>query len=96
MLAICLVAVLCAATTAPAQIFSALHTFSPASVFEAPLVPGPDDTLFGVSCEGGLAGKGTVFKAQPDGKGFGIIYSFTCLEILIGVPSTLGSDRNEL
>ncbi len=75
--ALCFGAALCAATTGSAQIYSAVHVFSSAGSIQAPLTPGPDGTLYGVSSGGGGAGKGTVFKVQPDGTGFGTIYSFT-------------------
>jgi uncharacterized repeat protein (TIGR03803 family) len=73
----CFGAALCAATTGSAQIYSAVHVFSSAGPIQAPLTQGPDGTLYGVSSGGGGAGKGTVFKVQPDGTGFGTIYSFT-------------------
>ncbi len=41
---------------------------------------GADGTLYGVSASGGVSappGYGTVFKVQPDGSGFAILYSFT-------------------
>jgi uncharacterized repeat protein (TIGR03803 family) len=75
--AFCFGAALWAATTGSAQIYSAVHVFSSAGSIQAPLTQGPDGTLYGVSSAGGGAGKGTVFKVQPDGTGFGIIYSFT-------------------
>ncbi len=78
--AFCLAAALCPATTAKAQIFSALHIFSAATGSAAPLTQGADGTLYGVSASGGVSapsGYGTVFKVQPDGTGFDILYSFT-------------------
>jgi len=68
------------ALTASAQIFSPLHIFSTATRSLAPLAQGPDGTLYGVSAYGGVSappGNGTVFKVQPDGSGFSMIYSFT-------------------
>ena len=73
-------AVLCFAFTASAQIYSPLHIFTTASGSTAPLIQGPDGTLYGVSPLGGVFGpqaKGTVFKVQPDGSGIDILYSFT-------------------
>ena len=77
---ICFGAALCLVGTASAQIFSPLHIFSTATGSTAPLVQGPDGTLYGVSALGGASGppaSGTVFKVQPDGSGGSIIYSFT-------------------
>ncbi len=74
------IAALGLAFTASAQIFSPLHFFSTAKNFAASLVQSPDGTLYGVSASGGASappGSGTVFKVQPDGTGFGIIYNFT-------------------
>jgi uncharacterized repeat protein (TIGR03803 family) len=68
------------ATSSSAQIFSPLHTFATATGSTAPLVQGPDGTLYGVSARGGVSaptGSGTVFRLQPDGTGFSILYSFT-------------------
>jgi uncharacterized repeat protein (TIGR03803 family) len=77
---ICFAAALCLAFTASAQIYSPLHVFSRATGSTAPLTQGLDGTLYGVSELGGASGlpaSGTVFKVQPDGSGFSIIYSFT-------------------
>jgi uncharacterized repeat protein (TIGR03803 family) len=66
--------------TASAQVFSPLHVFSTATGSVAPLVQGADGTLYGVSAHGGASpapSLGTVFKLQPDGNGFTILYSFT-------------------
>ncbi|HXS69608.1 MAG TPA: choice-of-anchor tandem repeat GloVer-containing protein, partial [Candidatus Polarisedimenticolia bacterium] len=59
-----------------AQIFSPLHTFAAASGFAAPLMQGPDGTLYGVSSAGGLGGSGTVFRLNTDGTHFAVLYSF--------------------
>lgn len=45
------------------------------------LVQGPDGTLYGVTQRGGqhgvyVAGNGTVFKIQPSGDGFAVLYNF--------------------
>jgi uncharacterized repeat protein (TIGR03803 family) len=77
---ICIGTASCLAFTASAQIYSPLHIFSAATGSVAPLTQGADGTLYGVSVYGGVSGSlgfGTVFKVQPDGSGFGIIYSFT-------------------
>jgi uncharacterized repeat protein (TIGR03803 family) len=78
--ALFLAAALCPALTVSAQFFSPLHIFSTANGSVAPLTQGADGTLYGVSAYGGVSGPpgfGTVFKVQPDGTGFDIIYSFT-------------------
>jgi uncharacterized repeat protein (TIGR03803 family) len=77
--AICFATALGFAFTASAQILSPLHIFSTAAGSVAPLTQGADGTLYGVSVYGGASGpgNGTVFKVQPDGSGFDIIYSFT-------------------
>src|SRR6185312_10843243 len=59
-----------------AQIFSPLHTFSTANGFAAPLIQGPDGTFYGTSSSGGAGNSGTVFRIDPDGTHFGILYSF--------------------
>ena len=78
--ALCFGAALGLASPASAQIYSPLHIFSTATRSTAPLAQGGDGTLYGVSASGGVSGppgNGTVFKVQPDGSGFSIIYSFT-------------------
>jgi uncharacterized repeat protein (TIGR03803 family) len=78
--AICFGVALGLASTASAQIYSPLHLFDRATGFTAPLAQGLDGTLYGVSALGGASGppaNGTVFKVQPDGSGFSIIYTFT-------------------
>lgn len=64
-------------TTASAQIFAPLHTFSTTSTFDAPVTIGPDGTLYSVALGGGAGNNGAVFTVQPDGSGFAILYSFT-------------------
>ena len=76
----CFIAAFCLAFTASAQIYSPVHIFSIVNGSTAPLAQGSDGTLYGVSALGGAFGpptKGTVFKVQPDGSGFSIVYSFT-------------------
>jgi uncharacterized repeat protein (TIGR03803 family) len=75
--AICFVSAFCLAFRASAQIYSPLHIFSIVNGSTAPLTQGSDGTLYGVSALAGPPTKGTVFKVQPDGSGFSIIYSFT-------------------
>lgn len=73
---ICFGAALCLAFTASAQIFSPLHIFGAGSGFMAPLTQGPDGTLYGVSSGGGAGKAGTIFRLNPDGTHFAILYSF--------------------
>ena len=78
--AFCFAAVLCLGLKASAQIYTPLHIFSSANRSLATLAQGADGTLYGVSAVGGVSGppgNGTVFKVQPDGSGFDILYSFT-------------------
>ena len=80
LLAFCVGVTLCLGLTASAQIYSPLHLFSTATGSTAPLVQGPDGTLYGVSALGGASGppaSGAVFKVQPDGSGCSIVYNFT-------------------
>lgn len=71
-------------SAALAQTFSVIHPlgdlsettgFSPV----APLVQGPDGTLYGTTSEGefNVGIGGTVFKIQPDGSGFTVLKHFT-------------------
>jgi uncharacterized repeat protein (TIGR03803 family) len=67
-----------------AQTFSIIHSFGTLSDVTgfhpvAPLVQGPDGTLYGTTSEGdyGLWIGGTVFKIQPDGSGFTVLKHFT-------------------
>jgi uncharacterized repeat protein (TIGR03803 family) len=77
------------AGSAPAQIFSVLA--SPNSLIayipDAPLLQGPDDTLYGMSSEGGASNCGTVFKINPDGTGLTNLITFTN-----GTYGTVGLD----
>src|SRR5690349_10052152 len=68
-----------------AQIFSPLHTFSTASGIAARLTQGPDGTLYGTSSGGGAGNAGTVFRLNPDGTHFGILYSFARAQQFGGV-----------
>ena len=49
---------------------------------EAPLVQGPDGTLYGTAASGGAHGTGTVFKISADGSGFTLLHSFGPLDSL--------------
>ncbi len=42
----------------------------------ARLVQATNGTLYGTTFAGGTANRGTVFKLQPDGTGYGVLYSF--------------------
>ncbi len=70
-----------ATMTLPAQTITVLHSFNggPAdgSNPQAPLIQGPDGTLYGTTTVGGdgaISG-GTVFKIQPDGSGYQILWN---------------------
>jgi len=59
---------------------SVLHNFSanpPGSYPMAPLIAGPDGTLYGTASGGPGSVQGTVSKIQPDGSGFTDLYFFT-------------------
>ncbi len=67
-----------------AQTYSVIHSFGTLSNVTgfhptAPLVQGPDGTLYGTMSEGeySLGVGGTVFKIQPDGSGFTVLKHFT-------------------
>jgi uncharacterized repeat protein (TIGR03803 family) len=58
-----------------------LHNFGitnqPPENLTAPVVQGPDGTLYGTSSQGGFGEAGTVFKIQPNGTGLTVLKSFT-------------------
>ena len=61
-----------------AQTISVLHSFAlPAEFPIAPLLQGPDGTLYGTAFQGGSGEYGAVFKVKPDGTGFTNLYNFT-------------------
>ena len=61
-----------------AQTISVLHSFVlPAEAPTAPLVQGPDGTLYGTASTGGAGNEGTVFKVNPNGTGFTNLYNFS-------------------
>lgn len=66
--------------SALAQTVTTLHVFSGGTtdgdVISAPLVQGSDGTIYGVTRGGGANGNGTVFKTQPDGSGYQLLFSF--------------------
>jgi uncharacterized repeat protein (TIGR03803 family) len=43
------------------------------------LVQGPDGALYGTAEMGGANGSGTVYRLNPDGSGFAVLYAFTAL-----------------
>lgn len=47
------------------------------SVPFAAVTPSSDGTLYGTTTQGGAQGLGTLFKIQPDGTGFTVLYDFT-------------------
>lgn len=67
-----------------AQTYTVIHSFGTLSDVTgfhptAPLVQGPDGTLYGTTSEGeyNFGVGGTVFKIQPDGSGFVVLKHFT-------------------
>lgn len=78
-----LLALAAAAVPASAQTYALLHCFGGLTEptgcqSKAPLVRGPDGTLYGTTTESGYyGGSGTVFKIQPDGTGFALLKDFT-------------------
>ena len=75
-----LAAVLLAAAAAPAQTITTLRPFAGPPLdgdsISAPLVQASDGTIFGVTAAGGANNSGTIFKVQPDGSGYQIVFSF--------------------
>ena len=69
--------------------FLVLHPFTATATDganpAAGLTPGPGGFLYGTTFFGGANKEGTVFKLQPNGSGFQVIYSFSALD---------GSDHN--
>jgi len=66
--------------TAIAQTYAVLHSFGTNVMGlnpHAPLVQGPDGTLYGTTEQGGSANQGQVFKANPDGSGYTVLKDFT-------------------
>jgi uncharacterized repeat protein (TIGR03803 family) len=67
-----------------AQTYAVIHSFGTLSNITgfhpvAPLIQGPDGTLYGTTSEGeyNFGVGGTVFKLQPDGSGFTVLKYFT-------------------
>lgn len=63
-----------------AQPLKSLHTFLQnveGANPEAALLPGNDGFLYGTTANGGINGKGTLYKIQPDGSGFVTLYAFS-------------------
>jgi uncharacterized repeat protein (TIGR03803 family) len=61
--------------------FQVLHIFNnngtEGRVPHAPLIQGSDGALYGTNWLGGVNNNGTVFKLNPDGSGFQMLYSFS-------------------
>jgi uncharacterized repeat protein (TIGR03803 family) len=65
-------------TTTTAQTFSLLKGFdATGDIPQAPLFQGPDNTLYGTTTSGGTNGAGVVFKIQPDGSGYTVLWNFS-------------------
>src|SRR5271157_5159200 len=84
LLALALVFTLAIAATqaAPAQTFQVIHNFingQDGSEPVAGLAMGPDGSLYGTACSGGIGGSGTVYKLTHKGPSwfFSPLYSFT-------------------
>src|SRR5438270_902519 len=91
-------AVLIAALAVPnltAQSYSILHSFGDDADFypEAPLVQGPDGTLYGTTsgCALFQGCQGAVFKIQPNGAGFVALKLFTNIVERAGAETGLTS-----
>ena len=62
--------------------YSVLHRFGAVTNVtgfspQAPLIQGPDGTLYGTTSTGGAGTNGTIFSIQPDGTGFTTLHSFS-------------------
>jgi uncharacterized repeat protein (TIGR03803 family) len=72
-----------ATMTLPAQMITVLHSFNgyptDGSSPQAPLIQGPDGTLYGTTTTDGVSPNfyGSVFKIQPDGSGYQVLWSFS-------------------
>jgi uncharacterized repeat protein (TIGR03803 family) len=65
-------------TTANAQTFSLLKGFdATGDIPQAPLFQGPNNTLYGTTTSGGTNGAGVVFKIQPDGSDYTVLWNFS-------------------
>ena len=72
-----------AAVSSPAQTYTILHSFGTNVMGlypHAPLVQGPDGTLYGTTEQGGSANRGQVFKVNPDGSGYTVLKDFTGMD----------------
>jgi len=56
------------------------YTDSDGAKPEAPLVQGPDGTLYGTTSSGGAQRTGVVFKINPNGTGYTVLHSFRSLD----------------
>jgi uncharacterized repeat protein (TIGR03803 family) len=78
-----------------------LHSFTGGATGDgmyppANLVCDTNNTLFGITAEGGPSGLGTIFKVNGDGTGYGVVASFTGVSGIIGFRPlgalTIGAD----
>jgi rhamnogalacturonan endolyase len=69
------------ATTIHAQTFNVIYSFNSTNATgynpTAPVIQGPDNTLYGTTQLGGSGGAGVVFKVQPDGTGYTVLWNFS-------------------
>jgi uncharacterized repeat protein (TIGR03803 family) len=65
----------------PAQTFNVIYGFNSTNATGynpiAPVIQGPDNTLYGTTQLGGSGGSGVVFKVQPDGTGYTVLWNFS-------------------
>jgi uncharacterized repeat protein (TIGR03803 family) len=77
-----------------AQSFTNLHQFTPLNsvfinddgAFPTAGLTLTNNSLYGTTSQGGMAGGGTVFKINPGGTGFAVLYSFTPANPSNGAP----------
>ena len=71
---------LLATTSAFAQTPTIVHTFTGPPLDGnyplSPLVRGSDDRIYGVTFGGGASNVGTLFRVEPDGTGYSVLFSF--------------------
>ncbi|MBL9202902.1 MAG: immunoglobulin domain-containing protein [Opitutaceae bacterium] len=73
-----------------AQGSTPLHNFAGGTTdgnsISAPLVQASDGTIYGVTSGGGASNNGTIFKVQPDGSGYQVVFSFPAGTNVARVP----------
>ena len=77
-----LVVIFLPAAAATAQTFSVVNSFDSVASANgynpvAPLAQGPDGTLYGTASAGGSHAFGMVYKVQPDGTGYSVLWNFS-------------------